>query len=77
MKRYLVAAICLWPALAYAQQTYTNDDLKRIRLPGAYTNEDLQRLPPLAVQERPAVQVPIILPRPVDSVPFQAAFDAP
>lgn len=53
MKRYLLLAACLWPGLAYGQQTYTNADLVKLEVPGAYTNEDLRRLPPSPVQRAP------------------------
>lgn len=58
MKHAVVLAVWLVPAAAFAQgtttsqgtKTYTNADLVKIQVPGAYTNEDLKRLPPLAVQ---------------------------
>ena len=40
MKRYLCLLACLWPALASAQQTYTNADLVKLEVPGAYTNDE-------------------------------------
>ena len=58
MKNVVALAIgLLLPAAALAQdKTYTNADLTKIQVPGAYTNEDLKRLPPLAVQKAPAVK---------------------
>ena len=58
MKVSVVLAGLLWPAIAFAQQTYTNADLAKFDVPGAYTNEDLRRLPPLAVQREAAVNLP-------------------
>ncbi|HET8945848.1 MAG TPA: hypothetical protein VFQ07_02600 [Candidatus Polarisedimenticolia bacterium] len=57
MKHVVVLAVWLVPAAALAQEakTYTNADLAKIEVPGAYTNQDLKRLPPLAVQK---VQAP-------------------
>jgi hypothetical protein len=57
MKHAVVLAVWLVPAAALAQEakTYTNADLAKIEVPGAYTNQDLKRLPPLPVQR---VQVP-------------------
>ncbi len=76
MKRMLILAICLCPALAFAQKTYTNADLVDIEVPGAYTNEDLRRLPPLAVQGRPAAQLPLFeISRGEDGL-FQSSFDS-
>jgi hypothetical protein len=75
MKRSVLLAVCLWPALAYGQQTYTNADLGKFSVPGAYTNEDLRQLPPLAVQRTPAAPTPFFSIEPVSSAPFQAAFD--
>lgn len=57
MKSFVALAIGLLPVAAMAQDvTYTNADLTKIQVPGAYTNEDLKRLPPLAVQKAPAVK---------------------
>ncbi|HYV18534.1 MAG TPA: hypothetical protein VFC25_05855 [Verrucomicrobiae bacterium] len=62
MKHAVVLAVWLVPAAALAQEakTYTNADLVKIEVPGAYTNQDLKRLPPLAVQK---VQAPAAAPR--------------
>ena len=75
MKRMLILMICLCPVLAFAEQVYTNADLVDIEVPGAYTNEDLRKLPPLAMQKRPAVPGPVISISRVDSSFYQAAFD--
>lgn len=58
MKHAVVLAVWLVPAAALAQEakTYTNADLVKIEVPGAYTNQDLKRLPPLPVQK---VQAPV------------------
>ena len=76
MKRIILLAVCLVPALVYGQQTYTNEDLIKIRVPGAYTNQDLRRLSPLPVQREPAAEVPeVSIPRPA-RVFFQARYDS-
>jgi hypothetical protein len=75
MKRIMILALCLWPAVAFAQKTYTNADLVDIEVPGAFTNEDLRQLPPLAVQDEPAVELPRFTIPKVDSRSYQAAFD--
>jgi hypothetical protein len=58
MKHVVVLAVWLVPAAALAQEskTYTNADLVKIQVPGAYTNQDLKRLPPLVMQ--PAAKAP-------------------
>src|SRR5262245_25403002 len=58
MKVSVVLAGFLWPAVAFGQQLYTNADLAKFDVPGAYTNEDLRRLPPLVVQKESAVNLP-------------------
>ena len=59
MKNVVAVAIWLLPAAAFAQDvTYTNADLAKIQVPGAYTNQDLKRLPPLIVQKAPAAPAP-------------------
>jgi hypothetical protein len=58
MKVSVVVAGLVWPALAFGQQLYTNADLSKIDVPGAYTNEDLRRLPPLVMQKQPAATLP-------------------
>ncbi len=58
MKVSAVLAGLVWPVLAFGQQLYTNADLAKFEVPGAYTNEDLRRLPPLAVQKEPAATLP-------------------
>jgi hypothetical protein len=62
MKVSVVLAGLLWPAIAFGQQLYTNADLAKFDVPGAYTNQDLRRLPPLAVQREPAVNLPPYFP---------------
>lgn len=75
MKRLVVLGACLWPALALAQQTYTNADLAKFAVPGAYTNDDLRQLAPLAIQKVPAAVTPLLaIPQP-SSEPFQASYD--
>jgi hypothetical protein len=45
-------------APADAQRKYTNADLEKFRLEGAYTNEDLRGLTSYPVQERPLYEYP-------------------
>ena len=76
MKRFVVLAWCLWPVLAFAQDSYTNADLSKFHVPGAYTNEDLRRLSPLAVQKVPAALLPpFIAPRGAGAG-YQAIYDS-
>ncbi len=49
MKKCVGMILCLVPLGAFAQQTYTNEDLKKFSVPGAYTNQDLKKLPPVPV----------------------------
>jgi hypothetical protein len=58
MKVSVVLAGLVWPVLAFGQQQYTNADLAKFEVPGAYTNQDLRRLPPLAMQKAPAAALP-------------------
>jgi hypothetical protein len=75
MKRYLLLAVVFWPALALGEETYTNADLLKLDVPGAYTNEDLKRLPPLPMQAEPAARTPVVeLPR-VPTGQFQAVYE--
>ena len=53
MRKTLIALLLLVPALALAQEKYTNDDLDIPPKRDAYTNADLERLPPLPVQAVP------------------------
>ncbi len=76
MKRSVLLAVCLWPALAYGQQTYTNADLPKFAVPGAYTNEDLKQLAPLAIQRTPAAPTPFVAIEPVSSAFYQSAYDS-
>lgn len=61
MKKILAFAALCAATGALAEEKYTNADLDRIYVPGAYTNEDLKALPPLEVQEAPAL--PLVGPR--------------
>lgn len=55
MRKILAFAALCAATGALAEEKYTNADLDRIYVPGAYTNEDLKALPPLEVQEAPAM----------------------
>lgn len=74
MKRVVILAACLVPAAAFAQEsrTYTNADLVKIEVPGAFTNQDLKRLPPLPVQ-RAAAPKAAAEPAQVEAPPAAAA----
>ena len=77
MKRVLLFAACVWPVALFAQEprTYTNADLVKFAVPGAYTNDDLRRLPPLAVQRGVAAPAPSVVP-PSPPIPaFQLVYD--
>ncbi len=77
MKGLVVLAVCLAPALAYGQQTYTNADLSKFQVPGAYTNQDLKRLRPLAVQKEPAAVLPRWVPAPPGAgAAYQSLYDS-
>jgi hypothetical protein len=71
----VVVAICLAPVLAFGQQTYTNEDLGRFQVPGAYTNEDLRRLAPLPQQQEKEVEPPALQAAPRISAVLQARYD--
>jgi hypothetical protein len=76
MKVSIVLAGLVWPVVAFGQQLYTNADLAKFDVPGAYTNEDLRRLPPLTVQKEPAVKLPpFVPPSPAALPPYQESYD--
>jgi len=60
MNRILAVAVALTATGVLAQEKYTNADLDRIYVPGAYTNEDLKALPPIEMQAAPAL--PLVAP---------------
>jgi len=76
MKGIVLFAACLAPTLAFGQQTYTNADLTKFQVPGAYTNEDLKRLAPLPMQKAPAVAMPRVEPSRTESAGYQALYDS-
>lgn len=75
MKKWIGVALCLFPLCVQADQTYTNEDLKKFSVPGAYTNEDLRKLPRLPVTKAapsaPA-PAPVVVP---DAEPLQRELD--
>ncbi len=76
MKVSVLLAGLVWPVLAFGQQTYTNADLAKFDVPGAYSNEDLKRLPPTAVQKQPIATPPAYVPPTAGMTPFyQQTFD--
>lgn len=75
MKGFIVVALVVCPVAAYAQQTYTNADLARFQVPGAYTNDDLKRLPPAVTQKIPAAAAPWVQ-EPAPRSEQQSAFDS-
>jgi hypothetical protein len=73
MKKWIGVALCLVPLAVQAEQRYTNEDLRKFSVPGAYTNQDLQKLPKLPVAKAvPVVPIPIIA---VEPGPFQMQLD--
>lgn len=81
MKSFAVLAVCLVPAAAYAQTTsYTNADLAKFEVPGAYTNEDLRKLPAVPIMKapagRPQASAPQPEPEPAASGAMQAWVDS-
>ena len=71
MKMWIGVALCLIPFAVHAEQTYTNEDLKKFTVPGAYTNQDLKKLPRLPVvtrgmpaQKAAPAPLPMIAPSP-------------
>jgi hypothetical protein len=76
-KSLVVLAVCLAPAAAYAQDSYTNADLAKFQVPGAYTNEDLKRLPSLPVAKAtPTTRPSQVAPEPAPSGAMQAWVDS-
>ena len=76
MKSLVVLAVCLAPAAAFAQDKYTNADLAKFQVPGAYTNEDLKRLPSLPVAKAPAAKLPEYAPEPKPTGALQSWVDS-
>ena len=78
-KKWIGIAVCLVPLSAYAQQTYTNEDLRKFTVPGAYTNQDLKKLPPVPVSGGAKAAKPAPVPEPVvvapSPEPFQLRMD--
>ena len=75
MKKWIGIALCLFPLAVHAEQTYTNEDLRKFSVPGAYTNEDLRKLPGLPVAKAaPAAPAPIPMAAP-DAGPLQLRLD--
>jgi hypothetical protein len=62
MKKILGVFLCLVPLATYAQQRYTNEDLKKFSVPGAYTNADLKKMAPVPVVGKPTRAEPILAP---------------
>jgi len=76
MKRVIALMVCLAPAMVFADDSYTNADLAKFQVPGAYTNQDLKRLPPMPVQKAPASKLPAYEPAPVPTASLQAWYDS-
>ena len=74
MKKIVGVIVCLVPLTAYAQQKYTNEDLRKFSVPGAYTNQDLKKMPPVPSFGKvgPSAQVTV---EGVDSTPYQMRLD--
>ena len=71
MKKWIGVVLCLIPMAVHAEQTYTNEDLKKFSVPGAYTNEDLKKLPKLPVSKAvPSAPAPLTVWVP-DAEPFE------
>jgi hypothetical protein len=47
----ILAVVAIAPAMA--QKVYTNKDLDKVQVPGAYTNKDLKFLEPIPTQKAP------------------------
>ena len=75
MKGLVVFAVCLLPAAAFAEESYTNADLAKFQVPGAYNNQDLKRLPPAPMQKAPVGQLPPYVAPAVPSAEYQAYYD--
>ena len=76
MKRIIVLAVCLAPVLAYGGEVYTNADLERFQVPGAYTNADLDRIGSFPVQGKPAARLPAFVPSPTPGDFYQAEYNS-
>ena len=74
MKVSVVLMGLVWPVLTFGQQLYTNADLAKFDVPGAYSNQDLKRLPPSGVQ-RGAISQPTYTPPPREDAAYQRAYD--
>lgn len=74
MKKILGVIVCLVPLTAYAQQTYTNEDLRKFSVPGAYTNQDLKKMRPVPTVGKKGPSEPVTI-EVVDSRPYQMRLD--
>jgi hypothetical protein len=74
MKKWIGIALCLVPLAAHAQQRYTNEDLRKFSVPGAYTNQDLKKMAPLPVAKGAAVSIIPVQPPPPEAEALQIRF---
>ena len=74
MKVSVVLMGLVWPVLTFGQQLYTNADLAKFDVPGAYSNQDLKRLPP-SPSHRGVIGQPAYTPPPREDAAYQAAYD--
>ena len=75
MRKFVGVIVCLVPLTAYAQQTYTNEDLRKFSVPGAYTNQDLKKMPPVQVVGKAGPSAAAAPVETVDSRPYQMRLD--
>lgn len=75
MKVLVVLMGLVWPVLTFGQQLYTNADLAKFDVPGAYSNKDLRRLPPSPPRPRGVIGVPPYAPAPREDAAYQRAYD--
>ena len=73
-KKWIGIVLCLVPLAVHAQQTYTNEDLKKFSVPGAYTNQDLKRMAPVPVAKGVTVSAIPVQPAPPEAEPLQIRF---
>jgi len=74
MKVSVVLMGLVWPVLTFGQQLYTNADLAKFDVPGAYSNQDLKRLPP-SPSPRGVIGQPAYTPPPREDAAYQRAYD--